>query len=96
MIPQSQGTALPVMQATTHHINQFASEGLRTLAVAVRSLNSDEFAEFEEKFKVASQSLENREEMIRAVYDSIETDLELIGAIGVEDKYLKSSFFISL
>ena len=37
-------------------------------------------------FSKASQSLQDREAKIRAIYEQMEDQLELVGAIGVEDK----------
>ena len=74
------------MESTTNHINQFATEGLRTLAVAVKTLTTEEYNKFKISFTKASQSLDNREQKISQVYEDIEDNLELIGAIGVEDK----------
>ena len=74
------------MESTENHINHFATEGLRTLAVAVKTLTIEEYNDFKFAFSKASQSLDNREQKISEVYEHIEDNLELIGAIGVEDK----------
>jgi magnesium-transporting ATPase (P-type) len=34
----------------------------------------------------AERALDRREERLRQVYDSVENNLELIGAIGIEDR----------
>lgn len=79
-------TSERIVDVTMAHIDQFATDGLRTLAVAVRTFSPEEFVVFERAFAKASQAIDKREEKIRAVYESVETNLELIGAIGVEDK----------
>ena len=71
---------------TMYHINDFASRGLRTLAAASKTLNEDEYNNFRDKFEQASQALDKREQRIKQVYDEMEDDLELLGAIGIEDK----------
>jgi phospholipid-translocating ATPase len=74
------------MQTTVKHINSFATEGLRTLAVAVRVLSQEDYESYSKSMIKASQSLEGREAKIRAIYEHLEDNLELIGAIGVEDR----------
>ncbi len=54
--------------------------------MAVKTLDPEEYDAFVRSYAKASQSLEKREAKIRAVYDELEDNLELIGAIGVEDK----------
>ena len=56
------------------------------MAVAVKTLALEDYAEFCRNFTTASQSLENRESKIRLVYEDMESNLELVGAIGVEDR----------
>ena len=71
---------------TMEHINDFAARGLRTLAVASKTMDKKEFDEFNQKIKKASQALDRREQRIKEVYDEVEDNLELLGAIGIEDK----------
>lgn len=73
-------------QTTGQHINQFATQGLRTLAVAVRVLTDEEYQDFASAYAQASQSLKDRQAKVSQVYQDLETNLELIGAIGVEDQ----------
>ena len=87
VLPKCQeNTTNSVLTTTKRHIDMFAAEGLRTLAVAVKTLSPMDYEDFKESFTKASQALENREEKIREVYEDMESELELIGAIGVEDK----------
>ena len=87
LLPKCQdNTKTSVLQTTLQHINQFAGEGLRTLAVAVKPLTLEDYQEFDQSFAMASQSLQDRELKIRAIYEKMEDNLELVGAIGVEDK----------
>ena len=73
-------------ETTMEHINDFASRGLRTLAAATKTMDEVEFESFKRKFEKASQALDKREQKIKQVYDEVEDNLELIGAIGIEDK----------
>ena len=44
------------------------------------------YEEFVKRLDKAEKALDRREERLRQVYDSIENNLELIGAIGIEDR----------
>jgi len=63
-----------------------AREGLRTLVITQKYLQGDEYEKWKERFDDASQSLEDREEKVRKVVESLETDMEFLGITGVEDK----------
>ncbi|KAG9450028.1 hypothetical protein H6P81_009993 [Aristolochia fimbriata] len=72
---------------TREHLNEYADAGLRTLVLAYRLLDEDEYKEFEEEFSEAKNSVSaDREEKIAEVADKIEKDLVLVGATAVEDK----------
>lgn len=71
---------------TAQHIQDYAMIGLRTLAVAIRVLTKEEYTEFLTNLDEASQAMTNREKKVKEVYSGIESQLELIGAIAVEDK----------
>ncbi|KAB2073140.1 hypothetical protein ES319_A07G063600v1 [Gossypium barbadense] len=69
------------------HIEEYADAGLRTLVLAYREINEEEYVEFNEKFTEAKNIVSaDREEMIEEVAESIERDLILLGATAVEDK----------
>ena len=64
-----------------------AREGLRTLVVGRRKLSSQQYAEFAAAYKEASLSLQSRDAaMADVVRAHLETNLELLGVTGVEDK----------
>uniref|UniRef100_A0A8B9RNQ2 Phospholipid-transporting ATPase n=1 Tax=Astyanax mexicanus TaxID=7994 RepID=A0A8B9RNQ2_ASTMX len=75
-----------LMEVTTEHLNEYAGEGLRTLALAYKDLDEAEFQAWRERHHEASTALEEREEKLDAIYEEIETDLLLLGATAVEDK----------
>ena len=75
-----------MLNETFSVIFKHRDEGLRTLAVAVKTLSLSEYQDFQTSFTKASQSLEDRDLKIKQVYEDLENGLELIGAIGVEDK----------
>ena len=89
MLPKCQdNTKASLLQTTVQHINQFATEGLRTLAVAVKTLTLEDYQEFDESLTEAkkSKSPKDRKVKISALYEKMEDNLELVGAIGIEDK----------
>ncbi|KAI4180731.1 MAG: hypothetical protein L6R41_007042 [Letrouitia leprolyta] len=67
-----------------------AREGYRTLVVGRRKLSAQQYQTFSSKYKEASLSLQNRDaRMARVVKEHLETNLELLGVTGVEDKLQK-------
>ncbi|KAM5298460.1 phospholipid-transporting ATPase FetA-like [Ctenodactylus gundi] len=71
---------------TMEHLDEFATEGLRTLMVAYRELDDAFFQTWRQKHSEASLCLEDREHKLSVVYEEIEKDLMLLGATAVEDK----------
>ncbi|KAI9553617.1 LOW QUALITY PROTEIN: hypothetical protein GHT06_021539 [Daphnia sinensis] len=61
----------------------FFQLGLRTLTIASRRLNSEEYQEIENLLKDASQSMTNREEELARSFDA---QLTLLGTTGVVDQ----------
>lgn len=75
-----------VFERCFQHINDFATEGLRTLLYCYRYMSEDEYKTWKKMFLDASTSLENRQEMIDTAGAAIERDFELTGATAIEDK----------
>ncbi|XP_057186002.1 phospholipid-transporting ATPase ID isoform X2 [Triplophysa rosa] len=75
-----------LMYTTSEHLNEFAGEGLRTLALAYKDLDEDVFDEWMKQLLFASTSLDNREEKLGVLYEEIEQGLMLLGATAIEDK----------
>ncbi|XP_050349752.1 probable phospholipid-transporting ATPase IM isoform X2 [Nymphalis io] len=75
-----------VRSKTQEHLNKFAGEGLRTLALAWRPLEERGFAEWKRRHQAAALALRDRDERLDAIYEEIETDLCLIGVTAIEDK----------
>ncbi|XP_022738677.1 putative phospholipid-transporting ATPase 9 isoform X2 [Durio zibethinus] len=74
-------------EQTKEHIDEYADAGLRTLVLAYREIDEDEYVEFNEQFTEAKNLVSaDREEMIEEVAEKIEKDLILLGATAVEDK----------
>ncbi|XP_045501299.1 probable phospholipid-transporting ATPase IM isoform X2 [Colias croceus] len=75
-----------VKSKTQEHLNKFAGEGLRTLALAWRPLEERGFAEWKRRHQAAALALHDRDERLDAIYEEIETDLLLMGVTAIEDK----------
>ncbi|XP_059479508.1 probable phospholipid-transporting ATPase IM isoform X5 [Neocloeon triangulifer] len=71
---------------TQDNLNKFASEGLRTLCLAVRDLEDDFFNDWKNRHQAAALSLDNRDEKLDSIYEEIEKDMTLLGATAIEDK----------
>ncbi|OVA10185.1 Cation-transporting P-type ATPase [Macleaya cordata] len=74
-------------EQTIEHMNEYADAGLRTLVLAYRELNEEEYEKFNMEFTEAKNSVSvDREAMVDEVAEKIEKDLILLGATAVEDK----------
>ena len=71
---------------TQDHLDKFATEGLRTLLLGYKELSQRQFEDWKAEHHKAAVSLENRDELLDAVYDVIEKNLRLLGATAIEDK----------
>ncbi|KAL3267060.1 hypothetical protein HHI36_011201 [Cryptolaemus montrouzieri] len=75
-----------IIHKTQQHLNSYAREGLRVLVMAKRILSQREYTEWYQKHLETERSLDNLEKRIRESYSSIETNLLLLGATGIEDR----------
>ncbi|EEB05647.1 P-type ATPase [Schizosaccharomyces japonicus yFS275] len=75
-----------MFESTFSNLNSFASEGLRTLLYTHRYLTEEEYSEWKSLNDEAASSLTNRQELVEAAAELIETKLELTGATAIEDK----------
>ena len=67
-------------------IDHFAKFGLRTLCIAYREVDHDDFDRWLAKFDCANTSLENREENVLQCYSEAENGLILLGVTAIEDR----------
>ncbi|KAJ7907347.1 hypothetical protein B0H13DRAFT_2332504 [Mycena leptocephala] len=81
-----QGVADELKVQTEKDLNEFAGNGLRTLTLAYKVLQEDEYAAWNERYHEATMALDDREAIIEAVSDEIEHDLRLLGATAIEDR----------
>lgn len=74
------------LEKTALHLEQYATEGLRTLCLAQREISWTEYQKWSAKYDVAAAALSDREEHLEEVSDIIERDLVLLGGTAIEDR----------
>lgn len=72
--------------ATMRHLEDYASEGLRTLCLAMRDISEDEYTEWNSVYTAAATTLGDRAGKLDQAAEMIETKLQLVGATAIEDK----------
>lgn len=75
-----------MLELTAKHLEEYATEGLRTLCIAERELTWSQYTEWNKRHQVAASALEDREDKMEAVADSIERELILLGGTAIEDR----------
>ncbi|KAF8969603.1 hypothetical protein BDZ97DRAFT_1794193 [Flammula alnicola] len=80
------GAGEELKQVTERHLDEFASQGLRTLTLAYKVIPEDEYNAWSERYHDASVSMDDREAKVEAVSDELERDLRLLGATAIEDR----------
>ncbi|KAJ7526169.1 hypothetical protein O6H91_17G086000 [Diphasiastrum complanatum] len=85
-IPLEEKHRAEVYYATMKHLDQYAREGLRTLVVGVKTLESEEVDIWRRQYVKASTSLDDRQELMQTAASLVEKNLTLLGATGIEDK----------
>uniref|UniRef100_A0A8C5N4Y1 Phospholipid-transporting ATPase n=1 Tax=Leptobrachium leishanense TaxID=445787 RepID=A0A8C5N4Y1_9ANUR len=73
-------------EITLKHLEQFATEGLRTLCFAVASIPDSVYEEWLDVYHRACTSIQNRTLKLEECYELIEKNLHLLGATAIEDK----------
>lgn len=71
---------------TLQHLEEFATEGLRTLCLAVTTIPPDVYTQWKETYHKASIALQQRDAKLEDAANLIETNLHLLGATAIEDK----------
>ncbi|KAF4983246.1 hypothetical protein FZEAL_1284 [Fusarium zealandicum] len=71
------------------HLDDFASEGLRTLLFAQKFIPEQDYQVWKKVWTEATTSLNNRQERIEEAGDMIEQSFDLVGATAIEDKLQK-------
>jgi len=78
-----------VIEHTLQHINDFATEGLRTLLYGYRFLDEADYDFWRKIWHDATTSLVDRQLLIERAGELLEKQLELGGATAIEDKLQK-------
>lgn len=77
----------PIVEATLQHLEEYATEGLRTLCLAMREIPENEFQQWWQIYEKASTTVSgNRAEELDKAAELIEKDFYLLGATAIEDK----------
>lgn len=82
----TKGQQPELRKTTAEHLEMFAREGLRTLCIAERVLDEEEYQIWNQEHDMAAASVTNREDNIERVADVIERELTLIGGTAIEDR----------
>ena len=83
---QNTDTSRQYLAKTQQHIDQFAKDGLRTLAYAVSELTQQQYAEWHRVYHAASIALVHRQEALDRASEQIEINMTLLGAVAIEDR----------
>ncbi|KAL9539518.1 hypothetical protein PS6_011175, partial [Mucor atramentarius] len=76
----------PFVEPTLIQLEECASEGLRTLCIAMREISEDEYARWSQIQEAAATTLVNRAEELDKAAEIIEKDMFLLGATAIEDR----------
>ena len=82
----SSQTPQNILKQCKYYVNKFSALGFRTLFIAMKILSLEEYNQFNEALKEAQMSLQNKDEKVAEVYETIEKNLFLLGSTIVEDK----------
>jgi phospholipid-translocating ATPase len=80
------GEQAELRKTTAQHLELFAREGLRTLCIAERVLDEQEYRDWKKEHDIAAAALEDREGKLEAIADVIEQELTLLGGTAIEDR----------
>uniref|UniRef100_A0A8D2JPT7 Phospholipid-transporting ATPase n=1 Tax=Sciurus vulgaris TaxID=55149 RepID=A0A8D2JPT7_SCIVU len=71
---------------TQKHLDLYARDGLRTLCIAKKVVNEEDFRRWASFRREAEASLDNRDELLLETAQHLENQLTLLGATGIEDR----------
>ena len=81
------GKENPTVETTLQHLEEYATEGLRTLCLAMREIPEEELQQWLQIFDKANSTVSgSRGEELDKAADIIEHDFFLLGATAIEDK----------
>ena len=71
------------IQKTVQNLNSYGKEGLRTLVMAKKILDEEEYQEWLAEHTIAENSLHQRDRLLFESYNKMEWDMTLLGATGI-------------
>ncbi|KAF9189250.1 hypothetical protein BGZ50_000866 [Haplosporangium sp. Z 11] len=80
------GTENEFVDATMQHLEDYATEGLRTLCIAMREIPEKEYQHWSQIYDRAATTIQNRGDELDKAAELIEKNLFLLGATAIEDK----------
>nr|XP_020454825.1 probable phospholipid-transporting ATPase VD [Monopterus albus] len=83
---QAQEIHTHIRKQSQKHLDSYAREGLRTLCIAKKVLEEEEYEVWLKRHLLAESSIENREELILESAQRLETNLTLLGTTGIVDR----------
>ncbi|XP_076013152.1 phospholipid-transporting ATPase VD isoform X2 [Genypterus blacodes] len=75
-----------IREETQKHLDGYARDGLRTLCIAKKVLEEEEYEVWRKKQLLAESSIESREELLLESAQRLEINLTLLGATGIVDR----------
>lgn len=79
-------SSVNLWRETQSHLTGYSIQGLRTLVVAARDLTVEELERWQCRYENASTSLTDRALKLRQTASLIESNLNILGATGIEDR----------
>ncbi|SJK97928.1 probable P-type ATPase (amino-phospholipid-translocase) [Armillaria ostoyae] len=76
----------PYTEKTLAHLEDYATDGLRTLCIAFRDIPEQEYRQWSTIYDQAAATINGRGEALDQAAELIEKDLFLLGATAIEDK----------
>ncbi|XP_050761559.1 phospholipid-transporting ATPase VB [Gymnogyps californianus] len=75
-----------IKEKTQKHLDYYARDGLRTLCIAKKVLNEDDFQKWANFRREAEAAIDDRDQLLMETAQHLETKLTLLGATGIEDR----------
>lgn len=75
-----------IINRTQQQLNGYAKEGLRVLMMGKRVLSLAEYTDWYRKHQECETAQDNVDKKLRESFSSIENNLTLVGATGIEDR----------
>ena len=76
----------PYTEKTLVHLEDYATDGLRTLCIAYRDVPEQEYQQWVKVYNEAAATINGRGEALDKAAELLEKDLFLLGATAIEDK----------